>query len=184
MSTIHIVHGRIQADLEIEHMKLSDFMPRVYEEANKQIGYSHLSLDNIYKVMDIDISSNKELANPLNKDPKVYYFRPRQTPLSGDEEVTGKYLVFDYCDHNQSMYLKERLSLRETEEYITAPSGMPNVYTTCIIAIIDGIVKHYEISYFDKHKGKRCILDKDEQINSDYPFDATYDEQVQIKWLE
>ena len=165
-------------------MKLSDFMPSICEEAKKQDKSLLLSLDYVYRLIDIDIKSNPSLANPLNKDPNVYYFRPREAPFSGEEEVEGRYFVFDYLWHFEEMHLKEKHSLREVEDYIVAPGGITNGYTACIVAVVDGMVKPYEISYFDKHKGQRVILRKDDSIHSIYPFGKASEDQVQIKWLD
>jgi len=87
---------------------------------------------------------NEHIENPLNH-PIQYYFKKRETPLTGEEVVYGDYLLYDCCGHNGTAIIYSCENLEEIESHIMSDGGIRNSFTTYNIAIVFGKVKHYEI---------------------------------------
>ncbi|MEC0090848.1 hypothetical protein [Paenibacillus macquariensis] len=105
------------------------------------------TLTYLNKKIDIIGTDNVELRNPLNLDESVFYFRDRETPLTGQEMITGDYLIFDSTGHNEDMFIKQYNSINELEEEITAGGRITNPFTTFQIAIVLGKVRHFNITF-------------------------------------
>lgn len=143
--------------------------------------FSPLDVGYILETIDIDGKDNNHLANPLNKDPECYYFRPRETSLSGKEIVVGNYLLFDYCAHDESMYLTQYASLKELEQGILNERGITNTFTTHVIAIVRGQVKRYQILYQRDSFSGKVIFKKEQQVRESL-FEKLTD--VELEWLD
>lgn len=115
----------------------------------------------LYKKMDIVGSCNSELRNPLNLDETVFIFRDREIPLTGHEMITGDYLIFDYCGHNEDMFITQFNSINELEEEIIGGGGITNTFTTYQIAIVLGKVRHYNITFTNGIDGQEYDFVKD-----------------------
>ena len=68
----------------------------------------------IYKNLDVRSvnqtpKANAHLKNPLNDE--IGYFRSRQSPLTGDEQVEGKYLTIHLSTHDDMVLLLSHDSL-------------------------------------------------------------------------
>lgn len=101
--------------------------------------------EEILQLLDTFDEGNGHLANPLNRDPNIHYFRPRETLLTGEEEVNGKYLTLDYCGHDPRLLLKAFDSIEELERSILSDAGILNSWTTYVFAFIDGQLRDYEV---------------------------------------
>ncbi|WP_339209199.1 hypothetical protein MHH56_15585 [Paenibacillus sp. FSL K6-3182] len=119
------------------------------------------TLTYLYKKIDIIGTDNVELRNPLNLDESVFYFRDRETPLTGQEMITGDYLIFDYTGHNEDMFIKQFNSINELEEEITDGGGITNTFTTFQIALVFGKVRHYNITFTNGNNGQEYNFVKD-----------------------
>lgn len=144
--------------------------------------FNSLSLDGLLRVIDFDGPSNEHLCNPLNRDAKVRYFRPRLKSLTGNEEISGDYLLFDYCSHDESMKLREFESCGELETFILDVAGITNDFTTDLVPIIKGQIRDYTVSYFDIKTGSRKSFDKIEQYVGPEPF-RDYPE-LHLHWID
>lgn len=144
--------------------------------------FNPVSTERMMCIVDFVGPSNEHLANPLNKDPNVYYFRPRPVPLTGDEEISGEYLMFDYCSHYESMKLREFESLSELEKIILDGAGITNNFTSDMVAIVHGTVKRYTVTFFGAKTGSRQVFDKTIQYTGPEPFRDH--EQLQLHWLD
>jgi hypothetical protein len=102
-------------------MLLEDLVTHLCEELEKNHDRAFFTPEYIYATLDVQGQSNMHLANPLNRDPNVFYFRPRMTALSGTELLHGTYLLFDYCAHDESMHLIDYPSLGDLEQAIIGP---------------------------------------------------------------
>jgi hypothetical protein len=120
--------------------------------------------DEVLQLIDFVGDENAHLVNPLNRDPLVPYFRPRQTPLTGEEKVYNKYIAMNYCGHDQSLRLETFGSLEEMEENLLSPGGLINSWTTYVFAFVDGQLHDYELllelgdgstSICDNHKDQK-----------------------------
>jgi hypothetical protein len=99
----------------------------------------------ILKKLDF-IGGNEHIKNPLN-DPIEYCIQDREVPLTGEEEVYGDYLLYDCCGHDGTELIFCHDSLEELEKQMLGGAGIFNPFTTTMIAIVHGRVKHY------KHNG-------------------------------
>jgi hypothetical protein len=112
-----------------------------------------LSLHEIYRLLDVGQrrpQRNAHLANPLNRDPKVFYFRPRHEPLSGEEPVYGQFLSLDYSAHDYRMILEDHDDLASLESSILSGSGILNPFTTYEFAFVEFRLAPYRITYRDR----------------------------------
>ncbi len=124
------------------------------EELNETIKY-------ILEYVDIIGEDNHHLRNQLNLDESVCYFRKRETPLNGNELVTGDYLIFKYIGHNEDMFLIQYKSLEEIEENITNGAGITNIFTAYQVAIVNGRVRRYDIYFINEYDGLKYKFIKD-----------------------
>lgn len=132
----------------------------------------------IYRMLDVISTSNPALANP---DRHPHHFDARRTPLTGEEPVNGDLFTFDYCGHDESMYLREHASLSEVEAFITSDAGITNLFTDHLIVIAGGHVKHYEMTYLKN--GQRVRFSQQEAKNSPPRSELKY-ESLQVIWLD
>lgn len=130
-------------------------LTKLSEEEMKEV------LTYLYKKIDIIGTDNGELRNPLNLDESFFYFRDREIPLTGQEMITGDYLIFDYTGHNEDMYITQFNSINELEEEITGHGGITNQFTTYQIAIVKGKVRQYKVTFINGNDGKEYDFVKD-----------------------
>ncbi|WP_169088959.1 hypothetical protein [Paenibacillus sp. PL91] len=149
-------------------------------------------LADIYKKIDIVGIDNSELRNPLNLDESVFIFREREIPLTGQEMITGEYLIFDYCGHNEDMFIKQFNSINELEEEIIGGGGITNTFTTYQIAFVSGKVRHYNITFtngsdcqeYDFVKGVHDALPEWNYEEERPGFELFEITNVKIHWLD
>ncbi len=132
--------------------------------------------------LDILSKNNPHLSNPEPLH-KITFFTPRQPAFTGNEEVIGDYFIFTYCGHDESMQLIELDSMQDMERLITGPSGISNVFTTRLTAIVKGKVKQFELNYQNEVTGEQVRFNKAAQLNSKNPFGIKY-KNLQVKWLD
>jgi hypothetical protein len=161
-------------------MKLSYMVSLICEDVRQGGGYAFISDDYLLRTMDVISPSNPSLANPSQGYP-ASHFRPREQPLTGEEEIRGDYFLFDYGSHDNSLFLREYESLRTLELAIIGPAGITNDFTTLMIAIVNGQLKHYEITFLAA--GQRKRFDKDQQNLSSTVLRQGYSSS-QVSWLD
>ena len=161
-------------------MKLSYVVSLICADVRQGGGYAFFSDDYLLRTMDIISPSNPSLANPSQGYP-ASHFRPREQPLTGKEEIRGDYFLFDYGGHDNSLFLREYESLRTLELALIGPAGITNVFTDLMIALVNGRLKHYEITFLAA--GQRKRFDKSQPhvpltvLGEGYP-------SPQITWLD
>ena len=154
---------------------------RSYSQEYQDI-YGYLDVDHILKTVDIIGKDNEHLANPLNKDPQFgEYFLDRKVPLTGNELVIGDYWLFAYGARYETMYLVQYDSIEELENQIISDGGIINTYVTCLIAIVKGKVKRYQILCERSHLPGKIILRKEEQVKK-FPFENLTN--IELKWID
>jgi hypothetical protein len=133
------------------------------------------------QLLDAVGERNEHLANPLNKSREVPYFRPRQTPLTGEEPVYGKYLTMDYCGHEPSLSLKTFDTKEELERDILSEAGIINAWTTYVFAFIDGKLRDYEVvvTYTDGSTDS-CDNNKEQDGEADLMFPNVA--KMELRW--
>lgn len=138
----------------------------------------------ILSTVDFCGEDNPHLANPLNNEhPRtVFYFRPWAVPLSGDEPVHGRYLLFHCIGHNGDMWVTSFASRRAMEEDILGDAGITNAFTSVQVAVVDGRVARYEVSHQDDATGERRRFDKEAQWDSENPFGTL--QGLTLRWLD
>lgn len=159
-----------------------------YEDVKEILAY-------MYKKVDIIGTDNRTLRNPLNLDKSVFYFRDREGPLTGQEMVTGDYLVFDYVGHSEDMFITQFNSINEIEEKITGGGGITNPFTTYQIAIVMGRFRQYNITFTNGVDGQEYDFAK--KIHDAMPeYQSIFDKEkrpetrrfqitnVKIHWLD
>ena len=99
-----------------------------------------------YSLENVDIigGDNKHLRNPLNSSGERCYFRPRETPLSGNEIVKGDYILYDLVGHNGDERLWIYDDFESLEKSMLSGGGVLNMFTTMMVAIVKGKVKKYK----------------------------------------
>jgi hypothetical protein len=129
-----------------------------------------LWLSLIYELLDVRGSRNEHLANPLNRDAKVFYWRPRAIPFTGEEEVHGEFLTLDYCSHYPQLILTDFDSLEDLEASLLGPAGLMNQFTTQQIAFKALQLQPFNI-YYDSPDGMQIRFEKHAQKDFDtkYP---------------
>ena len=142
-----------------------------------------LSLHEIYRLLDVSKrrpQRNAHLANPLNRDPNVFYFRPRLEPLSGDEPVYGQFLSLGYCAHDPFMIVEDHDDLASLESSILSGGGILNPFTTFELAFIDFRVAPYRITYRDRD-GLVKVFNKRDQYDGKVSLREEYRER-KLEW--
>jgi hypothetical protein len=69
----------------------------------------------------------------------------REVALSGDEIVSGDYLLFSGCGHDTSYVVYTCDSLQEIEQELIGPAGITNSFTSEMVAIVNGKVMEYTV---------------------------------------
>ena len=162
-------------------MKLADLTDKILKRIDGVEEFDHITNDYIYKSIDFRGNRNQNLANPLNQEKSIYYLRQRDIPLTGVEEIDGKYLLFTESSHDEFTLLEDFDSLFELEAAIISDSGEINPFTTYSVAFINGEIRDYEITFFDITQQKRIVFVKEAQgkkIESD-----EYYAERKIKWI-
>jgi len=143
-----------------------------------------LSLDEIYSLLDVSKRGpqrNEHLANPLNRDPNVFYFRPRLEPLSGNEPVYGQFLSLSYYSHDPFLVLENHDDLASLESSILAGAGILNPFTTFELAFIGFRMAPYRITYRDG-QGLFQIFQKRDQYDGKVSAREKYRER-KLEWI-
>ena len=139
-----------------------------------------LELEEILRLLDTEGSENEHLANPLNRDPDVYYFRPRDKALTGAESVHGDLLILNYCGHDPAMILFDYLSISDLESAILGGGGILNMFTTYQLAFRDGRIAPYDV-FYDSHSGERVRFSKQDQYQQNAATNTVY-LNPEIRW--
>jgi hypothetical protein len=157
-----LLHFVDQSSINIMNKLLRDIV-RQAVEFTREHRFWGIREDKLLQLLDTWGEGNSHLANPLNRDPSIPYFRPREMLLTGEEVVNGKYMTLVYCGHDLSLYLIAFDSIEEMERSILSGSGILNSWTTYVFAFVDGQLKDYEVvatlddgsTYTcDNHKGE------------------------------
>lgn len=134
------------------------------------------TINDIYRLLDVEGARNRHLANPLNH-PRVGHIRPRKTPLSGAEPVYGDYLSVTYCAQDPFVRVEGYEDLVSLESALLSPSGIVNPYITYCIAFVTGKVAPFKVMYrgpngsmrpFDKYQQHKQFR-WDQSENEQYP---------------
>jgi hypothetical protein len=142
-----------------------------------------LSFDEIYELLDVSKRTrNEHLANPLNRDPNVFYFRPRLVSLSGDEPVFGQFLSLKYGSHDPLMILEDHDDLASLESSILSGAGILNLFTTFQLAFRGFRVAPYRITYRDGN-GLVKVFDKQDQYDGKVCLPEEYRE-AKLEWVD
>ena len=153
-------------------MKLSHLVDEIVKAAPEQM----LSVQQLYASLDFQGPRNAHLAIP---DWHTQEFRSpdmdRHEFLTGQEEIAGDILVFDYCSHNGRMRLRECDSLAEAASLILGGAGVFNVFTDLVLVFEHFRLRPYRTSYRDQ-AGARVVFDG-RHTKDDFP-------DRQIEWLE
>lgn len=110
------------------------------------------TIDEIVTYVYIIGEDNLQLGNPRNEE--------REVTNTGEEVVVGSYLLFDYIEHTEDMYIEQYQSLSALEKAITSSSGVINPFTTYQVAIVNGEVATYEIYFTNKKDGRDYKFNK------------------------
>ena len=143
-----------------------------------------LTLPEIYRLLDVSQRighRNLHLANPLNRDRNVFYFRPREKPFTGDEAVDGQFLVLTYCAHDPFITLEDHDSLASLETSILSDGGIINPLISCKFAFKDFRLVPYQISYCRRGDGAVVIFNKQDQYEGNVSIREEYN-QRRIEW--
>lgn len=140
-----------------------------------------LDIDDIFELLDVRGNANLNLANPLNRDPDVFYFRPRSQPLTGNEPVNGQFLSLEFCGHEPDMILTDHPDLKSLESEILGDRGILNPFTTYLVAFINYRAAPYRVIYRDAD-GREKQFNKHDQYTGDDPFDTEYVD-CRVEWL-
>jgi len=142
-----------------------------------------LTVHEIYCLLDVSKrrpQRNAHLVNPLNRDPNVFYFRPRAQPLSGDEPVYGQFLLLRYCSHSPSVILEDYDDLGSLESAMLSDDGVLNTFISLQFAFIDFRLAPYRITYRAKD-GTVTLFSKQDQYNGKLSFGEEYRER-KLEW--
>ena len=105
----------------------------------------------------------------------------RMVPLSGEEIIRGDYLLFLCNGYEDLWYLIECASLEEIADKILEESNyIP--FITDLIPIIDGQIKHYQISY--KYNDQEYIFDTKAILNENYENEIQEIKNLKLVWLD
>lgn len=137
-------------------------------------------LQHILQLLDTKGAENEHLANPLNRDPHVYYQRPRDKALTGAEVVHGDFLALDYCGHTPSMTLFDYPRIEELETVILGGAGILNQFTTYLLAFREGRIAPYDV-FYDSPSGERVRFTKRDQFKDSAAVKTVYP-NPEIRW--
>lgn len=161
---------------------LREIAEQAAEAASSDPDFS-LQPHKIYRLLDVSKrrpQRNEHLVNPLNRDPNVYYFRPRAEPLSGDEPVYGQFLLLRYCSHDPFVILEDHDELGSLESALLSDGGILNPFITFQFAFIDFRLAPYRITYRDKD-GTVTPFNKQDQYDGKLSFGEKYRER-KLEW--
>ncbi|HEY9281892.1 MAG TPA: hypothetical protein VIP46_00410 [Pyrinomonadaceae bacterium] len=162
-------------------MRLSRLVSLVLARLKDEAGSDHLNERYIYGSLNFSGGRNMHVANPPNEERKPPYKR-RDVSLTGEEEVGGDYLLFVDAPHDMWTFLEDYDTRGELEARILGGGGLTNPFVGCMIAIVDGEPKDYELTYFDESAGARKRFAKSEQDADPNPFGRKYPE-LELRWL-
>ena len=127
-------------------------------------------------------TGNHHLLNPRNDE--IGGFSPRDTPLTGSEEIHGDFLTLHHGSHDDMVLLLTHNSLDELVSEILNSSGLLNPFTLAIDAIVGGSCRKYNLT-FSLH-GTRTSFNKDAQFACEYGNDGATDmtpySDCRIEW--
>ena len=159
-------------------------LKQIAEDAVEATAYDPdggLEAKEIYHLLDVRGTLNEHLMNPLNRVGEVTYVRPRETPLTGEEEVYGQWLSLIYCGHDPFVILRDHADRDSLESFLLSGSGIVNPFITFVIAFIDFNVAPYAINYRNSDGtvvqfNKLNQMDGTDSPNEEYP-------DRQLEWL-
>ena len=154
-------------------MKLVAIAEQIIKAAPEQM----LSVQELYASLDFRGPRNAHLAIP---EWHTEEFRTsemqRHEFLSGNEEITGDFLVFRY-NLDGEMVLLEFATLGDAGQFVVGGAGVFNGFTRLALVFDHFRLCHYRVSFLD-HTGARIIFDGTHE-KDDRPFPGR-----QIEWLE
>lgn len=145
-------------------MRLQIICEAIYSELNTN-GLADYSLDDLYQEL-IFKGGNEQLNESFSMChyPSKSHIVPRTIPLTGNENIEGKYLLFSDIGHLPEILLITFDSLTDLEQVIIGGGGILNPFTSIQIAILNGSVKPYRIECVNTKTSKTEILNVDEII--------------------
>lgn len=127
-------------------------------------------------------TGNHHLLNPRNDE--IGGFSPRDTPLTGSEEIHGDFLTLHHRSHDDMVLLLGHNSLDELESEILLSSGLLNPFTLAIDAIVGGSCRKYNLTF--SLRGTRISFNKDAQFACEFGNDGATDmtpySDCRIEW--
>lgn len=93
--------------------------------------------------------------------PSHSFTSPRNHILTGQELITGDFLLLDYCGHLPEFRLSALASLAQLEQQILSSSGIFNPFTTMQIPLIAGQFQSYSIAYQVANEPKQVYTPND-----------------------
>jgi hypothetical protein len=156
-------------------MKLAHLVKQIRSAAPNGI----LTDQMIYASLDFDGPRNGHLAIPDWHDHE--HSKPdmrRFEFLTGEEEITGDFLVFRYSSHDGTMYLREYASFQEAADCVLGGGGVFSPWTDLVLVFDHLRIRPYRASYQGK-SGARVPFDRWEYKSDDGPIT-----DPQIEWLE
>jgi hypothetical protein len=142
--------------------------------------YVGLSTDLIYRLLDVVGTANPHLKNPLNRYKDVYYFRPREFPLTGEEPIFGRFLILTYCSHDDCVILIDCADVTTLEARLLGGGGILNPFTSIEFAFVDFLLTPFHITYRGRD-GSMSVFNKRKQ-NENIQRRETYENRT-LKWL-
>ncbi len=166
--------GQLVGPLD-SRMKLA----RLAEEIVKAAPNNALSLQELYASLDFRGLHNARLAIP---DWHTSEFRApdmeRHEFLTGEEDIGGDVLVFNYSAHDRAMILYECDTLEEAAGLVVGDAGVFNAFTDFVLVFEHFRLRPYRVSYRAKG-GERVFFCRDRWNHDDRPFPDR-----QIEWLD
>ncbi len=99
----------------------------------------------MYDNLDFKGTLNSQLTIP--KGYAGSYDAQRPSSLTGNEEICGELLVFEYMSHRRRMKITEFDTLSRVEEFILGDAGVLNIWTTAVVVIRHSRLLPYRVSF-------------------------------------
>jgi hypothetical protein len=137
-------------------MKLAHLAEQIVKAAPSEM----LTDQMIFASLDFRGPQNGHLAIPeWHSNEHRTWEMQRFEFLTGAEEIAGDILVFDYCDHDGKMWLRECKTLVEAGKRVLGRAGVFNVYTDLVLVFKHFRLRPYQVSYQD-YSGTRVVFDR------------------------
>ena len=144
-------------------MKLAHLAEQIVKAAPSEM----LTEQSIYASLDFVGPCNGHLAIPdWHSREHRRWDRQRFECLTGEEEINGDILVFDYVGHKGWMSLRECATLADAEKLILGSAGVFNIFTDLML-VFRNFGRHYRKFYLRPYQltyrddsGARVVFDR------------------------